>query len=171
LAGGAVATAMAIKVQTGVLGSLASPTAAVEIRNQRMNVSSASSSCVRMNALRSSSSSSSSINGNASQFLLLKVIREEERTRCSRGGNGQVRCTLAAQPETLRTPELKDYERPDSFGRFGIFGGKYVPETLMAALANLEEAYRSMANNAEFQVRLMSFFTSIFPVSAWFISF
>ncbi len=169
MAGGAVATAMAIKVQTGVLGSLASPTAAVEIRNQRMSVSSASSSCVRMNALRSSSSSS--INGNASQFLLLKVIREEERTRGSRGGNGQVRCTLAAQPETLRTPELKDYERPDSFGRFGIFGGKYVPETLMAALANLEEAYRSMANNAEFQVRLMSFFTSIFPVSAWFISF
>ncbi len=169
MAGGAVATAMAIKVQTGVLGSLASPTAAVEIRNQRMSVSSASSSCVKMNALRSSSSSS--INGNASQFLLLKVIREEERTRGSRGGNGQVRCTLAAQPETLRTPELKDYERPDSFGRFGIFGGKYVPETLMAALANLEEAYRSMANNAEFQVRLMSFFTSIFPVSAWFISF
>ncbi len=160
---------MAIKVQTGVLGSLASPTAAVEIRNQRMSVSSASSSCVKMNALRSSSSSS--INGNASQFLLLKVIREEERTRGSRGGNGQVRCTLAAEPETLRTPELKDYERPDSFGRFGIFGGKYVPETLMAALANLEEAYRSMANNAEFQVRLMSFFTSIFPVSAWFISF
>lgn len=169
MAGGAVATVMAIKVQTGVLGSLASPTAAVEIRNQRMSVSSASSSCVKMNALRSSSSSS--INGNASQFLLLKVIREEERTRCSRGGNGQVRCTLAAEPETLRTPELKDYERPDSFGRFGIFGGKYVPETLMAALANLEEAYRSMANNAEFQVRLMSFFTSIFPVSAWFISF
>jgi hypothetical protein len=78
---------------------------------------------------------------------------------------------LAAEPETLRTPELKDYERPDSFGRFGIFGGKYVPETLMAALANLEGAYRSMANNAEFQVRLMSVFTSIFPVSAWFISF
>ncbi|KAH9531206.1 hypothetical protein CY35_19G025000 [Sphagnum magellanicum] len=142
---------MAIKVQTGVLGSLASPTAAVEIRNQRMSVSSASS-CVRMNALRSSSSSS--ISGNASQFLLLKVIREEERTRGSRGGSGQVRCTLAAEPETLRTPELKDYERPDSFGRFGIFGGKYVPETLMAALANLEEAYRSMANNAEFQAEL-----------------
>lgn len=31
--------------------------------------------------------------------------------------------------------------RPDKQGRFGQFGGKYVPETLMPALAELEEAY------------------------------
>ncbi|MEM9246534.1 MAG: tryptophan synthase subunit beta, partial [Cyanobacteria bacterium P01_F01_bin.153] len=30
---------------------------------------------------------------------------------------------------------------PDSLGRFGQFGGKYVPETLMPALAELEAAF------------------------------
>jgi tryptophan synthase beta chain len=31
--------------------------------------------------------------------------------------------------------------RPDATGHFGPFGGKYVIETLMPALAELEEAY------------------------------
>ena len=31
--------------------------------------------------------------------------------------------------------------RPDSLGRFGRFGGKYVPETLMPALRELEDAF------------------------------
>ncbi len=31
---------------------------------------------------------------------------------------------------------------PDDRGRFGDFGGKFVPETLMAALLELEDAYR-----------------------------
>lgn len=30
---------------------------------------------------------------------------------------------------------------PDALGRFGQFGGKYVPETLMPALAELETAF------------------------------
>ena len=28
-------------------------------------------------------------------------------------------------------------------GRFGIYGGRYVPETLMAALEELEQAYEA----------------------------
>nr|KYP60859.1 hypothetical protein KK1_023273 [Cajanus cajan] len=35
-------------------------------------------------------------------------------------------------------------QRPDSFGRFGKFGGKYVPETLMHALTELEAAFHSL---------------------------
>ena len=31
---------------------------------------------------------------------------------------------------------------PDARGRFGAFGGQYVPETLMSALAELESVYR-----------------------------
>ncbi|TET59638.1 tryptophan synthase subunit beta, partial [Candidatus Aerophobetes bacterium] len=31
---------------------------------------------------------------------------------------------------------------PDRKGHFGRFGGKFVPETLMPALAELEEAYQ-----------------------------
>jgi len=30
---------------------------------------------------------------------------------------------------------------PDSSGHFGIYGGKFVPETLMPALSELEEVY------------------------------
>ena len=43
-------------------------------------------------------------------------------------------------------------QRPDSFGRFGKFGGKYVPETLMHALSQLEAAFYSLAADEEFQV-------------------
>jgi tryptophan synthase beta chain len=34
------------------------------------------------------------------------------------------------------------YKQPDHFGHFGQFGGRYVAETLMPALLELEEAYR-----------------------------
>lgn len=43
-------------------------------------------------------------------------------------------------------------QRPDSFGRFGKFGGKYVPETLMYALSELEDAFKSLSTDREFQV-------------------
>jgi len=39
---------------------------------------------------------------------------------------------------------------PDSNGRFGKFGGRYVPETLMNALLELEEAYRHYAKDPAF---------------------
>jgi len=40
---------------------------------------------------------------------------------------------------------------PDQHGRFGKFGGRYVPETLMNALNELEEAYRKYSQDEEFQ--------------------
>ncbi|HDP70309.1 MAG TPA: tryptophan synthase subunit beta [Actinobacteria bacterium] len=43
---------------------------------------------------------------------------------------------------------------PDSKGHFGKFGGKYVPETLMAALADLEAAYKKYGVNKNFQAEL-----------------
>ena len=43
---------------------------------------------------------------------------------------------------------------PDERGRFGDFGGKFVPETLMAALAELEEAYAQVKNDPEFNSEL-----------------
>ncbi|BAT88900.1 hypothetical protein LR48_Vigan09g010800 [Vigna angularis] len=45
-------------------------------------------------------------------------------------------------------------QRPDSFGRFGRFGGKYVPETLISALAELESAFNSVASDEHFQKEL-----------------
>lgn len=43
---------------------------------------------------------------------------------------------------------------PDTQGRFGRFGGKYVPETLMPALAELESAYQQYRNDPDFQAEL-----------------
>lgn len=40
---------------------------------------------------------------------------------------------------------------PDQKGRFGAFGGRFVPETLMNALIELEEAYRRYSADPEFQ--------------------
>jgi tryptophan synthase beta chain len=39
---------------------------------------------------------------------------------------------------------------PDEFGRFGRYGGKYVPETLMPALSELETAYDRYKNDPDF---------------------
>ncbi len=43
---------------------------------------------------------------------------------------------------------------PDPLGRFGRFGGKYVPETLMPALFELEAAYQKYRHEAGFQLEL-----------------
>lgn len=37
-------------------------------------------------------------------------------------------------------------------GRFGKFGGKYVPETLIPALTELEAAFHAIAVDQDFQV-------------------
>lgn len=42
------------------------------------------------------------------------------------------------------------YELPDIKGHFGEFGGKFVPETLMPALEELEKAYKDAMNDETF---------------------
>jgi tryptophan synthase beta chain len=46
--------------------------------------------------------------------------------------------------------------QPDSNGRFGQFGGKFVPETLMPALSELETAFHKYYNEADFQSELQN---------------
>jgi tryptophan synthase beta chain len=43
---------------------------------------------------------------------------------------------------------------PDALGRFGAFGGRFVPETLMDALNRLAEAYEGAKADPAFQARL-----------------
>jgi tryptophan synthase beta chain len=43
---------------------------------------------------------------------------------------------------------------PDALGRFGAFGGRFVPETLMNALNQLAAAYEEARSDPEFQRRL-----------------
>ena len=50
-----------------------------------------------------------------------------------------------------KTPTL-----PDQRGRFGDYGGRFVPETLMAALEELETAYREATADAAFKQKLSS---------------
>lgn len=40
---------------------------------------------------------------------------------------------------------------PDVAGHFGEFGGRFVPETLMSALLELEDAYANLKENEDFQ--------------------
>eukprot|EP01018_Ginkgo_biloba_P021568 Gb_12713 [translate_table: standard] len=63
-------------------------------------------------------------------------------------------CTMAPD-RTVEKDESMDQirtaQRPDALGRFGKFGGKYVPETLMYALSELESAFHSLKGDREFQ--------------------
>ena len=43
---------------------------------------------------------------------------------------------------------------PDASGHFGLFGGKYVPETLMAALSELEASYAAAQADPAFWTAL-----------------
>ncbi|SNZ04082.1 tryptophan synthase, beta chain [Persephonella hydrogeniphila] len=47
------------------------------------------------------------------------------------------------------------YNFPDSKGYFGIFGGKFLPETLIPALEELEEKYEKIKNDGDFQRELV----------------
>jgi tryptophan synthase beta chain len=49
---------------------------------------------------------------------------------------------------------------PDSRGRFGLYGGRYVPETLMAPLEELEAAYTSAKADPNFQAELDDLLTN-----------
>ena len=43
---------------------------------------------------------------------------------------------------------------PDRQGRFGVYGGRYVPETLMPALLELEREYAQAKRDRRFQREL-----------------
>jgi tryptophan synthase beta chain len=49
---------------------------------------------------------------------------------------------------------LLERRLPDKNGRFGPFGGRYVPETLMPAVARLEHGVEHVLPSAEFQAQL-----------------
>lgn len=49
---------------------------------------------------------------------------------------------------------------PDSRGRFGAYGGCYVPETLMAPLEELEQVYAKARDDARFQAQVNDLLTN-----------
>ncbi len=57
----------------------------------------------------------------------------------------------------MQTQDKATYQHnvyPDERGRFGAFGGKFVPESLMSALTELENAYNQSLQDTEFQAEL-----------------
>lgn len=52
---------------------------------------------------------------------------------------------------------MTNYEFPDKSGRFDEFGGRFVPETLMPALIELEESFEKIRQDKKFQNELDSF--------------
>ena len=59
-----------------------------------------------------------------------------------------------AQP--IRCVRARSLPRPDSHGRFGRYGGRYVPETLIASLDELTSAYGDLSQDVKFQNELGS---------------
>jgi tryptophan synthase beta chain len=51
-------------------------------------------------------------------------------------------------------PMFIEVQQPDRLGRFGRFGGQYVPETLMPALQDLEQAHQKYLHEPSFQAEL-----------------
>ena len=71
------------------------------------------------------------------------------------GGALSVKCGIAGMYNTDEVREmLNPQSMPDGTGHFGRFGGRFVPETLMAALGELEDAYRAVREHEAFQAEL-----------------
>src|SRR4051812_22086010 len=58
--------------------------------------------------------------------------------------------TVKPQPNTFRTG-------PDEHGRFGIFGGRFVAETLMPQILALDQAYAQAKADPNFQADMDSY--------------
>ena len=62
-----------------------------------------------------------------------------------------MKSTLDANEAATLKKALIDGQLPDARGRFGPFGGRYVPETLVPAFERLEEGVRTHLHSQEFQ--------------------
>ncbi len=58
--------------------------------------------------------------------------------------------------ETVNT-EVPFHNLPDETGHFGVYGGQFVPEILMALLEDLESAYRQAKDDPSFQEELLRY--------------
>src|SRR2546422_114169 len=80
----------------------------------------------------------------------------------ARGGRELRRGGAAGQEGSRQGPALhrrgegRAMRLPDARGHFGRFGGRFVPETLMAPLIELEKAYLAARRDRKFQARFAS---------------
>jgi hypothetical protein len=81
------------------------------------------------------------------------AVRGARATRRTVAPARRVNTTTRAAIVDPPKASIKDVKRPDETGRFGDYGGKYVPETLIPALQALEKEYAALASDEQFQVR------------------
>src|ERR1700733_9131399 len=74
----------------------------------------------------------------------------------NRAGTRKVKVPTLASPKSgeSRMGHPRVSGSSNEPGRFGVYGGRYVPETLMAALDELERAYEKARRDPKFQRRL-----------------
>ena len=53
---------------------------------------------------------------------------------------------------------MKNYNQPNTLGRFGEYGGMYVSETLMPLLIDLDQSYQKIQKDKKFQKELKDLF-------------
>lgn len=80
----------------------------------------------------------------------VRGARAARKTVAARRVSTTVRAAIVDPPKQ----SIKDVQRPDASGRYGAYGGKYVPETLIPALQELEKEYAALATDEAFQVRI-----------------
>ena len=61
---------------------------------------------------------------------------------------------MATASVTKRAAQNTAKKPAATAGRFGVYGGRYVPETLMAALEELEQEYEKAKHDRKFRQRL-----------------
>lgn len=84
------------------------------------------------------------------------AVRGARATRRTVAPARRVNTTTRAAIVDPPKVSIKDVKRPDETGRFGDYGGKYVPETLIPALQALEKEYAALASDEQFQTELAS---------------
>src|SRR5262245_47351472 len=82
---------------------------------------------------------------------------------CHRAWNNRPasKITRASRPSSrfLMASTSTSRRDPDARGYYGEFGGRYVPETLVAPIEELEEAYLAARADADFQAELARLLT------------
>src|SRR2546430_13336415 len=72
--------------------------------------------------------------------------------------SGRRSCATRTRRENCRSCGMVEASVLRKKGRFGQFGGQYVPETLMPALHELEEAYEEAKEDRSFREDLESYY-------------
>ncbi len=72
----------------------------------------------------------------------------------------EVAPTMSTTTSTATTAETTGPHLPDALGRFGPFGGRFVPETLMDALNRLADAYEEAKADPSFWAEMNDYLTN-----------